>query len=159
MKGTGLSRIDVPDASAASDTMGDPNCPKTWKGPWKSITSPREITQEVCKVNLAQYHQAHQTPFGSGPLANLLGRQGDTQCAQELLRGTLPPEMPPFLLPETLQILNTLAEPLTQSAGSANITTEEFVSTYSVASEQMSSSPSGPHIGHYKAILKDPVLV
>jgi hypothetical protein len=67
--------------------------------------------------------------------------------------------MPPSLLPETIRILNTLAQPLPQSAGSANITPEEFVSTYSVASEQTSSSPSGRHIGHYKAILKDPVLV
>jgi len=72
-KGTGLSHIDVPDALAASDMTGDPNYPKTWKGPWKSITSPHGIAQEVCKVNLVQYHQAHQTPFGSGPLADLIG--------------------------------------------------------------------------------------
>ena len=31
-KGKGLSRIDIPDASAATDTSGDPNSPKTWHG-------------------------------------------------------------------------------------------------------------------------------
>ena len=31
--GSGLSQIDVPDSSAASSTSGNPNDPKTWKGP------------------------------------------------------------------------------------------------------------------------------
>jgi len=33
-KGNGLSRVDIPDAAATSDTNGDPNQPKSWKGPW-----------------------------------------------------------------------------------------------------------------------------
>jgi hypothetical protein len=158
-KGTGLSRIDIPDPSAASDVTGDPNNSKTWKGAWKSITSPSGIAQEVCKVKIAQYHQAHATPFGSGPLADMIGRRGDTPCSQELLCGTLPPEMPPSLLPETLRVLNFLVQPVPQTTGSPVITPAEFVSTYSVASEQTSSSPSGCHIGHYKAVPKEPSLV
>jgi hypothetical protein len=39
------------------------------------------------------------------------------------------------------------------------ITDEDFVSTYKKAHESTTSSPSGRHIGHYKAILKDPTLV
>ena len=158
-KGSGLSRIDIPDAAAVTATSGDPNCPKTWKGPWKSVTNPREIAQEVCKINSAQYHQAHTTPFGSGPLADMIGRRGDTPTSQELLRGTLPPEMPPSLLPETLRVLHSLAQPVPQLGGSAVLTPAEFKATYSVASEQTSSSPSGRHIGHYKAVLQDPQLV
>jgi len=158
-KGTGLSRIDIPDAAAATATSGDPNFPKTWKGPWKSITNPREIAQEVCKINAAQYHQAHTTPFGSGPLADMIGRRGDTPTSQDLLRGTLPPEIPQSLLPETLRVLNTVAQPVPQSQGSAVITLEEFKSTYSLASKQTSSSPSRCHIGHYKAVLQDLKLV
>jgi hypothetical protein len=49
--GKGLSRIDVPDARAATEGSGDPDDPKHWKGPWKSVTNPVEIAQEVCKVN------------------------------------------------------------------------------------------------------------
>jgi hypothetical protein len=127
-KGTGLSRIDIPDPSAISDVTGDPNDPKTWKGPWKSITSPRGIAQEVCKMNTAQYHQAHDTPFGSGPLADMIGQRGDTSCCHELLCGTLPPEMPPSLLPETLRVLNVLAQPVPQNTGPPIIPPDEFVS-------------------------------
>ncbi len=76
--GKGLSRIDVPDASATTEGSGDPDNPKSKKGPWKSLTNPVEIAREVCKVNAKQYHQAHFTPFGSGPVAQLFGRHGDT---------------------------------------------------------------------------------
>jgi DNA replication initiation complex subunit (GINS family) len=58
-RGKGLSRIDIPDAAAATEMTGDPNCPKTWKGPWKSVTNPTEIAKVVCKFNADQYHQAH----------------------------------------------------------------------------------------------------
>ena len=101
----------------------DPTCNVS-----KGITSPRGIAQEVCKMNTAQYHQAHDTPFGSGPLADMIGQRGDTPCCHELLCGTLPPEMPPSLLPETLRVLNVLAQPVPQNTGPPIITPDEFVS-------------------------------
>jgi hypothetical protein len=45
-----------------------------------------------------------------------------------------------------------------ENHGSATISFDEFVQTYTVADENTSSSPSGRHIGHYKAILKHPSL-
>jgi hypothetical protein len=93
--GKGLSRIDIPDAAAVTETSGDPNQPKTWKGPWKSVTNPHEIAREVCKINANQYHQAHHTPLGSGPVATLLGRRGNTPASGELLRGNLPDNLDP----------------------------------------------------------------
>jgi hypothetical protein len=44
-RGKGLSQIDIPDAAASTEMTGDPNCPKTWKGPWKSVTNPTEIAK------------------------------------------------------------------------------------------------------------------
>jgi hypothetical protein len=154
----GLTRIDIPDSRGATDTSGDPNNPKTRKGPWRSVTNPSDIAKAVCKVNIEQYHQAHITPFGSGPLATLIGRRGDTPASVDLLRGTIPELLNP-LMPETMRILQTLATQYPAATGTAVITPEEFVSTYRVADENTSSSPSGRHIGHYKAILDDPLLV
>jgi hypothetical protein len=55
----GLSRIDIPDRTANDPNLGDPDSPKSWKGPWISILNPEAIAKAVTKVNIAQYHQAH----------------------------------------------------------------------------------------------------
>jgi hypothetical protein len=89
----------------------------------------------------------------------LFGRRGDTPTSEELLRGTLPNSLPPNLLPETMRVLHTMAAPTPVTQGSAIVTDEDFVQTYTAANETTSSSPSGRHIGHYKAALKHPNLV
>jgi hypothetical protein len=63
-------------------------------------------------------------------------------------------------MPEIIRILQSIAH-LTQATSSVTgeIKEEEFIQTYRYVEEAMSSSPSGPHIGHYKAILRDTTLV
>jgi hypothetical protein len=61
--GKGLRRIGIPDEAAFSATSGVPHDPKSWWGPWQSVTNPTEIAKKVCKVNAAQYNQAHHAPF------------------------------------------------------------------------------------------------
>jgi hypothetical protein len=70
---TRLSKIDIPDKKAASATTCDPSDPKTWKGLWQTITNPIDIAKVSREANIQQYHQAHETPFGSGPQAQLIG--------------------------------------------------------------------------------------
>jgi hypothetical protein len=156
--GKGLRRIGIPDEAAFSATSGVPHDPKSWWGPWQSVTNPTEIAKKVCKVNAAQYNQAHHAPFWSGPIADHLGQTGETEVAQQLLQGSLPDNIPHDTLPETIQILGSLAQQTPSSAGHATITEEEFVQTYIHAQESTSSSPSGRHIGHYMAATRDPVL-
>jgi hypothetical protein len=82
----GLSRIDVLDTSANTAAHGDPSNPKDWKGPWVTITKPTAIAEVVKSINRKQYHQAHVMPFGSGPVAEALGRRGallwQTHCSR-----------------------------------------------------------------------------
>jgi hypothetical protein len=158
---TGLSRVDIPDSRAQGPNLGSPDDPKTWKGPWISVTHPEEIAKIVASMNVCQYNQAQETPFGSGALADLIGRNGDKPAAKALLEGSLPDHIFPSLLPETIRILRTLAMPIKQLHHHHDnlITEDEFISTFKISSEATSSSPSGRHIGHYKAIIKDPVLV
>jgi hypothetical protein len=87
-----------------------------------------------------------------------MGRRGNTTAASELLNGTLPPNMND-LMPETQRILNTLTTEYPTTAGSPLITPQAFQESYKVAKETTSSSPSGRHIGHYKAAVKDPSLL
>lgn len=64
------------------------------------------------------------------------------------------------MTPETRRIINTLATPYpTLPAQPSMVQPQEFVGTYTASKETTSSSTSGRHIGHYKATLKDPMLV
>ncbi len=114
--------------------------PKTWAGEWSPIYQPEMIAAHVCAANRRQYNQAMPTPFGSGPLANYVGMKAETDGAQ------IPKCLAtPLILPhQDLQV---------------HIKPEEFIATYKIVQEQTSSSPSGRHVGHYKAILDDPELV
>jgi hypothetical protein len=141
--------------------LGTLDNPKTWKGPWVTLTNSEEIAKRVCEINTQQYHQASETPFGSGPLATSIGRNGNTPAAKALLTGALPTNILSNLLPETIRILHTLArpQPTLPADHQGFISEEEFIATYKATSEATSSSPSGRHVGHYKAILSDPSLV
>jgi hypothetical protein len=157
---SGLSRIDIPDPSANGQHLGDPNDPKTWRGPWKSIYSPDGIAQVATQMNVQQYKQAHSTPFGSGLPSKLFGRHGDTLHATSLLQGTLPPDHG-TLMPERVHLLSVMSQkhPTIDMPALPIITDEEFIALYKVVPEDTSTSPSGSHIGHYKATLKFPKLV
>jgi len=65
------------------------------------------------------------------------------------------------LLPETQAILRTLASMSTTSAGDldCSISADKFKSLYTAMNECTSSSPSGRHLGHYKAALKSLQIV
>lgn len=154
---TGLSRVDIPDSVATSPTTGDPNDPKTWSGPWLTVTNPTELATIIKNVNQQQYHQAHNTPFGSGPLANQIGRNGDTAAASNLINGILPSNIS-TLMYETQQVLQTLSNPCPRTETDAIITMEAFRDSYKIAKETTSSSPSGRHIGHCKAVIQEPSL-
>jgi hypothetical protein len=64
------------------------------------------------------------------------------------------------IIPETQRILDTLtrAHP-GMSSSTAEITADEFTASYKSVKESTSSSPSGRHIGHYKAAIGDPTLI
>jgi hypothetical protein len=151
----GLDRLDIPDPAASDLHLGNPSKPKSWKGPWVSLTDPNDIAKEVIKMNIAQYHQAHETPFSSGPLADLVGRAADTPSADSLLSGELS-SFPPGL-PETHRILSILSSPTLPSAPTPDISIsdEDFIAAYKATPESTSSSLSDRHVGHYKAVLSN----
>ncbi len=151
----GLTRIDIP-------APADPNVctdPKTWKGPWRSVTDPEEIATHICAINTKQYHQAFHTPFGSGYLADTIGFNLEKPGAKAIIDSTFTIDPTVSLLPETKRILafltNKKSPPPSFPSG---ITPAEFRSTYKLVKERTSSSVSGRHVGHYKAATQDDII-
>lgn len=100
----GLSSVDIPFTSAPPYPIG-PH-PKTWTGPWQTVTDPTTITQHVSATNARQYNQAYDIPFGQEPLQSYVGYNGDQPGAQLLIQGQLPPKhIMSKLLPEIQALL------------------------------------------------------
>jgi hypothetical protein len=156
-RGRGIKRIDIPASTTDEPYPIGPD-PKTWKGPWKSITDQAIILQHILAVNVRQYNQAELTPFGSGQLARAVGSLADTSFSKSLLDGSFTSYS--CVLDETGKLLSNLAIPLQLAPQniSASLTPDQFVNTYKVVKECTSSSLSGRHVGHYKAVLEDSSL-
>ncbi len=75
--------------------------------------------------------------------------------AEDLISGNLPPaDILHLLQPETMQLLCTISTRNTQQAHPSvdiEISIKAFQSCYKAVRESTSSSPSGRHVGHYKA--------
>jgi len=154
----GLTRKDVPLHPADLPLTSLPD-PKTWKGPWRSVTDPEEIAKYVCIINTRQYNQAQATPFGSGYLADTIGLNIEHPAAAHLLNGSFVPDAGTGLLPETLRVIEYLNRPsYLNQPFPTTITTKEFQATYGVVKERASSSALGRHVGHYKAAAQDDTL-
>ncbi len=122
----GLSKVDIPDKRAAHvPEYGDPTKPKDRKGPWILITQPEQIAAVICDINLCQYHQAHNMPFGSGVLASMVGRRGNTTQAMAIINGVVPDPLPMDLMPETVRIIHSLAQPVPATAAGTGLITED----------------------------------
>jgi len=157
----GLTRIDVPLHLADLLPLTSLPDPKTWKGPWRSVTDPEEIAKYVCMciINTRQYNQAQATPFGSGYLADTIGLNIEHPAAAHLLNGSFVPDAGTGLLPEMLKVIEYLKRPsYLNQPFPTTITTKDFQATYGVVKERTSSSASGHHVGHYKAAAQDDTL-
>ncbi len=134
--------------------------PKTWSGPWRFTTDPDLIAKHICAANQRQFNQTESTSFGFGYLASEFNLDASSPAADQLLQGTYQPNRDLIRLPGTLDILNQLSTPLNLSFKEITtaITPEQFISAYKAVNEATSLSPSGHHVGHYKATVKDPLL-
>jgi len=156
---SGISRVDVPLPPEGVPLEGID--PKSWKGPWRAVTDPKEIGFYISQANLKQYNQAAPTPFGSGYLPDTLGNVLSSKEAEDLLHGSLQIDLERIPLSETTAILEFLAHPYSQVIHPYDpvITPDQFKATYSIVQEKTSSSYSGRHVGHYKAVLHNEYLV
>ena len=119
---------------------------------WRQIDVPTEVVTLLQDRNRKHFDQAKGTPFTVAPLAEQVGFTGTGVYCDQLLQCTYDStehEPSVRLLLKHLQQVHQMEAAATRPT----ITAEEFRSKLLVWSEAATTSPSGMHLGHYKALI------
>ena len=96
------------------------------------------------------FNQAQGTPFTEEPLRTMLPFTADSELAEKILEGKIPEDLEISLI--TRDVLEQ-AKRKTKEID-AEFTENDIITGYKKWRESTSTSPSGRHLGHQKAILK-----
>jgi len=152
-RSNGVSRLGIPQGMESATTkeiwdyLQDPDVKPTWV----YITDEKEIENRLVQWQHLHYSQASETPFASKEWF----RKVDVNNVNEdeihaVLNNTLNVTS---LHPTSRRLMKELADNILPNMPSSktNITTTKYRSFYKKTSEKTSSSPSGLHMGHWKA--------
>ena len=127
---------------------------------WRSVTTPAELFQTLLARNISHLAQAKDTPFVAGTLGHQLHPFAQNQFSESILNGTA--DLSNLHLSASIHdcIQEMCFPPGEDGSGPVSniISPEDFSNGFKLLSEDLSSSPSGHHIGHYKAALGDDEL-
>jgi hypothetical protein len=144
-KGQAVLQVDIPTQTGGTCTLD----------------TQQEVEHHV-RQNLQQrFSLGKRAPFNRGRLLADFGTLGDTEAVTQLFKGNYNPhsnidQATADYLSEAARIQKDIA---TLPPIPTEVTPEEYISFWSKAKENTSSSKSGRHFGHYKAISSDPDLV
>ena len=140
---SGVTRIEVP--------MHEGIDPKVCTE-WKQLDIPSDVLHHLRERNRSHFGQAAGTPFTIPPLSENLSFTGHTEAASNILRGECiyrgtDPNVTLLLrhLKQTQEV-STFTFPV-------QVSEEEYVGKLKAWRETTATSPSGMHLGHYKALL------
>ena len=123
---------------------------------WVTLVDKTHLESALLLYCEQHFQQAADTPLGSGHLAKLLGIAGLTAAGQKIIDGTLFTCFDETTCPELATFLAQLAMPdeiKNRDPIKTEITLEEYRKGFRSWSEQTATSPSGRHLGIYKALL------
>jgi hypothetical protein len=148
-----LDHIKIPDECPPPFTtmekigsLSDPRESKTWQ----TITIPEEIEYYLQLRNRLHFGQAAGTPFTTPDMKMILPWTGDSDTVDEVLSGTyVPPSTMEALCSKVLIHCKRVHD---GDAISPVITMESFRGKIRKWRESTTTSPSGRHLGRYKAL-------
>jgi hypothetical protein len=111
------------------------------------IQAQHSLDTTLLDRNISHFAQAHGTPFTTESLIEIIGEDGCSNQAFEILEGQVPDHLqkfPKLLLQELRQTRPTL--PL-------NMTLEDMCQGFKKWRENTTTSPTGKHLGIYKALV------
>jgi hypothetical protein len=160
--GGGLQRVDVPKRDDDGNVLRNVDGEEIRE----VLLEVDDIHKALLERNRKHFHQADETPFAGGAENSvpydLLGYTGMSKAAREVVDGSFLDKYGDELghiLPETEQVIKELAMPeeirVLGKKIECEISEEDFISGIKCWKESTSTSPSGRHLGHYKAIVND----
>ena len=162
--GGGLQRVDVPKRDDDGNIVRDENGLEVRE----VLLEVDDIHKAILERNRKHFHQADDTPFGGGEentvLYDLIGYTGMSAAAKDIVDDTFMEKHGGDIemLPETEQVIREMAMPedikVLGKKIDCEISEADFISGFKGWRESTSTSPSGRHLGHYKAIVTDPDL-
>ena len=128
---------------------------------WDTILDQATIENYLLRYNRQSFRAAAASPCGHGIIYNAISFTSLTPTAAEFLKGVIPEDwygndtllkafMMEFMIPHHIR-----ERPPIKST----LSTEDIVKGISKWKESTATSPSGRHLGHYKALIKDPILL
>jgi hypothetical protein len=136
-----LNRLEVP-----LDPQQDP---KTCNE-WVTVDAPEEITAHLLKHNQKHFSQALGTPFTVPPLNVQVDYGASTASCELMLDSAYNSELLDdltLLLTDHFRLLNR------QDVLPFTITSDAMMDKYNFWPESTTTSPSGRHLGHFRALL------
>ena len=113
------------------------------------MDEPDLVQERITKHLHTHFQQAQGTPFTTKPLSDDINYVGDTEAAESILEGNYQNEKVTNLTNLFLQQMKRR----TNNTIPDIITKEEMMTKYKLWREQTTTSPSGRHLGHYKALI------
>ena len=139
MKGTNsgaMSHVLVEDANGKVTTVHDQS----------------EINTLLLQRNTSHFSQADGTPFTKSPLTDLLGKYGTNSHSEQLLSGTL--DVGTINTTDATKAILRQLKRISPGTVSSHISADDVRKGYKKWRKSTSTSPSGLHLGHNKALFK-----
>ena len=155
-RGSGINRLQVPQSWPKMEEYNEDNQynfedPKKTQH-WREINCPKEIEFSLRLRNQRHFGQAESegTPFTTPRMKHRFNWSASTSEAELVLEGKYTDEQ----LTDTQRLmLDNMTRVTEAEDNSQYITDKEFVGKFKVWRESTSTSPSGRHLGHYKALV------
>jgi hypothetical protein len=113
----------------------------------RRINDKQEIDEVLLHRNIDHFQQAQGTPFTISPLLDIIGHDGCSKEALEILEGNIPNQIP-TTAKKILQQAKRVRSPL-----KLDMSLEDMCQGFKKWREQTTTSPSNKHLGIYKALV------
>jgi hypothetical protein len=128
---------------------------------WDTIITQQEIETHLLTFNREAFRAAAESPCGHGVIHDAITFTSLSPASTDLLNGIIPTEwygdndllrefLASFQIPESV----LAADPIPTT-----VTGDDILYGFKGWKESTSTSPSGRHLGHYKALIQDPMLL